>query len=374
MIKQRIKKFWQKIGENVIQPSAFLVSNPKNIFYLTGFKGEGILLCSPGMNYLITDSRYTEQARQEARYCQIIIQEMKQADAQSGSLRELMEELKMKELGFESDSLLVSHYFNYQSLMPQVKLFPFQKIIETMRIIKDAREIDMMVKATQIAHQSFIKTLHSLRAGISELAVAARLNYHMRNQGAQREAFDFIVTSGERGTLIHGGPSDKKIEEGEFIVIDFGSVYKMYHSDCTRTVLLGNAGREQLRIFEVVKKTQVETLGQVKAGMKCSDLDHFARQMIAKSGYGDYFGHSLGHGVGLDIHELPRLSQYDESILQPGMVVTVEPGIYIPHVGGVRIEDTVVVTDKGCQPLDLLSKTLSVDGYFQENICDEIVI
>lgn len=374
MIKQRIKEFWQEIGKSEAKPAAFLVTNQKNIFYLTQFSGEGILLCTPGENYLITDSRYTEQANQEARHCQIIIQELKQADAQTESLTKLISELRIKEIGFESDSLQVSTYLKYQTCMPRLKLYPLQNIIEKMRMIKDCNEIKMMKKAAQIATNSFKQTLFSLQTGLSELAIAARLNYNMRKNGVKKEAFNLIVTSGERGVLIHGEPSDKKIREGELIIIDFGCVFEMYHSDCTRSFIMGDADREQRKIFEIVKKTQIETLHQVKAGQKCNKLDYFARQMIEKSGYGDYFSHSLGHGVGLDIHELPRLSPNDHTILKPGMVVTVEPGIYVPGIGGVRIEDTVVVTDEGCQVLTLLPKELPISAYSKESFNDIIIV
>ncbi len=373
LIKKRIKKLWQEIDKSKKRPSAFLVTNPKNIFYLTEFSGEGILLFTTEDNYLITDSRYTEQANQEVHDCQVIIQEMKQIDAQTESLCKLISELKIKEIGFESDSLQVSTYLKYQNRMPGLNLHPFQNIIETMRMIKDSNEIEIMKKSAQIATNSFIKTLCSLKIGVSELNIAACLNYDMRKSGAQKEAFDLIVTSGERGTLIHGRPSNKKIGEGELIIIDFGCVFGMYHSDCTRSFVLGDANKEQKKIFDIVKKTQIETLQQVMAGRKCSELDSFARKMIEKSGYGDYFSHSLGHGVGLDIHEFPRLSAYDQTVLRSGMVVTVEPGIYVPGVGGVRIEDTVVVTEEGCQILTQLPKELSGFTYSKQDFSDIII-
>jgi Xaa-Pro aminopeptidase len=186
----------------------------------------------------------------------------------------------------------------------------------------------------------------------------------MRKGGAQKEAFELIVTSGERGILIHGEPSSKLIREGELIIIDFGCVFGMYHSDCTRTIVIDEPPEEQKSIFHIIKQVQMETLQQVKAGMKCSELDSIARSMIEKSGYGNYFQHSLGHGVGLDIHELPRLNPYEQTILQPGMTITIEPGIYIPDIGGVRIEDTVLVTEKGCEILTMLPKELLISDYF----------
>lgn len=366
MIKQRIKKFWQEIAQSKQQLPAFLVTNPKNIFYLTEFTGEGILLATLEKNYLITDSRYTEQAKQETHNCQIIMQEMKKSGAQTESLCRLIRELRLEEVGFESASLQVGTYLQYQNLMPHLPLTPFPNLIESIRMIKDYKEIELLKKSTQIAIDAFIQTIPSLQSGNTEVDIAAWLSYAMRKNGAQKDAFDIIVTSGERGTLIHGTPSSKELKENELIILDFGCVVDMYHSDCTRTLLLGHGHKEQRKIFDLVKQTQMETLEQVKAGKRCSELDGFARKKIEKNGYGDYFSHSLGHGVGLDIHESPRLSFYDHTILQPGMVVTIEPGIYVPDVGGVRIEDTVVVTEEGCEILTGLPKELSLAAYLKK--------
>jgi Xaa-Pro aminopeptidase len=364
LIKQRIKKFWQEIKKKNTQLNAFLVINPKNVFYLTQFKGEGILLATITQNYLITDSRYIEQAKKEGQHCQIIIQELKQPNAQTNSLTKLIRELGIKEIGFESNFLKVDDYLKYQTLLPELKLTPFLNIIETIRMIKDHYEIELLKKAAQIADNAFQETVRNIQPGISELSLANQLNYNMRKGGAQKEAFDLIVTSGERVILIHVEPTSKPIREDELVIIYFGSVFEMYHSDCTRTIVLGEPHKEQKEIFHIIKQVQMETLQQVKAGLKCSELDNFARSMIEKSGYGNYFQHSLGHGVGLDIHELPRLNPYEQTILQPGMIITIEPGIYIPDIGGVRIEDTVLITEKGCEILTMLPKELLVSAYF----------
>ena len=374
MIRGRKDKLWLEINEAEKSVTAFLVTNPKNIFYISGFTGEGILLSTPAKDFLITDSRYTEQAKQEVgTECQIIIQNMKQVDAQTKSLCELISELRIKEIGFEAESLLVNAFLKYQIQMPQIKFYPLHNIIEKLRMIKDSHEIKLLKKSAYIATNSFLQTIPSIKNNISELAIAAQLNYNMRKNGAAKEAFDLIVTSGERGVLIHGGPSIKKIAEGELIIIDFGCIFKMYNSDCTRTFVLGNTGSEQKKIFKIIQDVQLATLQQVGPGKSCCELDEFARKKIERRGYGDYFGHSLGHGVGLDIHELPRLGANDKTILQPGMVVTIEPGIYIPGIGGVRIEDTVLITEKSCQLLTSLPKELSLNDY-QDNYVDEIII
>ena len=364
MIKQRNEKLWQKIDQLQKETEAFLIINPKNIFYLSHFSGEGILLSVKDNYYLITDSRYTEQAHQETHLCQVIIQDMKQKDAQTVALKQLLTSLKIKYLGFEAESLPTHHFLKYQHSMPFLSLMPFYQLVESLRMIKDQNEIRKLSDSAKLATNAFMELLPDIKAGDTEIAISANLNYRMRQKGAQREAFELIVTSGERGTLIHGTPSQKSIDQNELIIIDFGCIFQMYHSDCTRSFVLNNPSQKQKKMFKAVYDAQAETLKQVKPGQKCSDLDSFTRNIITEHGYGNYFSHSLGHGVGLDIHELPRLSPYDETILQPGMVITVEPGIYIPNIGGIRIEDTVVVNENGCQILTQLPKKLLAVDYY----------
>ncbi len=363
MIKERTDRVWEEINRGDVCPSALLVLNPRNVFYLTQFRGEGILLTTFEKNYLITDSRYTEQAKQEAENCNIIIQDSKQKDAQILSLSELLSELKIEELGFESNYLNVRNYLKYQQIRPEIKLFPFVDIIEKIRMIKDRSEIEILKKAGRIADEAFLQAITELSSGISENTLANEISYNMRNKGASKESFDLIVVSGERSVLVHGQPTDKVIREKELIIIDFGCIYDSYNSDCTRTLLLGKPDNKQEQIFNIIKEIQIKILEKIRPGISCSELDQIARTYIQRKGYGDYFLHSLGHGVGLDIHELPYLSQRDEHVLQPGMVVTVEPGIYVPDIGGVRIEDTVVVTEDGYDNLTLLPKELLPSVY-----------
>lgn len=366
MLKERRKKLWLEINKSTHKPDSFLITNPKNVFFLTNFTGEGILLSTPGKYYLITDSRYCNQAKQEAYDCEIIIQDLQKEDAQNTCLSNLLAELKITELGFEANYLKVADYLKYQQIMPYLKLIPFNDIIEKIRMIKDQSEIAFIAEAAQIANKSFYETVSNLSEGITELILANQLNYNMRKNGAKKEAFDLIVTSGERGTLIHGEPSNKKIKAGELIIVDFGSVYNMYHSDCTRTLIIGEADKRQKEVYNIIKEVQEKILQQVKAGIECSKLDKLARAMIEEKGYGTYFQHSLGHGVGLDIHELPYLNSHQKTILQANMVVTIEPGIYLPGLGGVRLEDTIVVTETGCHILTNLPKQLMLCYYLEK--------
>ncbi len=363
MKKNRLSKLWNALNANPLQIDAFLVSNPKNIFYLSSFTGEGLLLLTRESNFLITDPRYTEQAKIETVNCEIITQDIKEPDSQIILIYQLSLGYKIKTLGFESASMTFKDFQKYEKILANIALYPFENIIEKIRVIKDSTEIEILKKSCEIATKSFLQTISSIKGNDSELSVAALLNYKMRKNGAFKESFDLIVTSGERGLLIHGQPSEKIIKDNELVIIDFGCILEMYCSDCTRSFIKGTPNDKQQKIFDIIKKTQIDTLQKIKPGVKCSDLDIFARNIITTAGYGEYFGHSLGHGVGLDIHELPRLSPNDHTTLEPGMVVTVEPGIYVPGIGGVRIEDTVVITEKGCDILTLLPKEIRISSY-----------
>lgn len=369
MVEERLNKLWQEIDKGIDKPATFLVLNPKNIFYLTQFQGEGILLATPEQNYLITDSRYEEQAKQEALFCETIIQDLKVRDSQTASLANLLSKLRIDSIGFEADYLPVSIFSKYQRILPQIKFIPLINIIEQIRIIKDLLEIELLTRAAEIASNAFLETIEKFHDGVSEQALASLLNYNIRKAGASKESFDLIVTSGERGTLVHGQASDKQIRKDDLVIFDFGCIYKMYNSDCTRTLSLGELDKERKQLFNIIKEVQLECLERVKAGAVCFQLDQFARSKIEEKGYGKYFNHSLGHGVGLDIHEMPRLGPNDQTILLPGMVITIEPGIYIPGLGGVRIEDTVLVTDDGYVNLSRLPKQLLPKFYFEKRDC-----
>ncbi len=227
-------------------------------------------------------------------------------------------------------------------------------------MIKDKEEIIKMKKAAQITTESLKDVFEIIKPGVRELDIASELAYTMRKKGAQKEAFETIVVSGERSSLPHGKPSEKKIDEGEFITIDMGANYQNYNSDLTRTIIMGKENKKQKEIFSIVLKAQKAALDFLKPGVKCKEVDSVARNIIAKKGYGKYFGHGLGHGVGLDIHELPRVSFSDDTVLLPGMVVTIEPGIYLPEVGGARIEDSVLITEAGYEILTWFPKILNL--------------
>ena len=361
MIKERLKIFRDKIKKENKEIEGFLVTNLKNLNYLSGFDGEGIaLIMVSGENYLLTDSRYTEQAQKESPDFKIITDEPKKKNARVLALKKILEKSKIKKIAFESNDVSYADFKKYSDSFDSIVFLPTDNIIEQIRMIKDKEEIIKIKKAAQITTESLKDVFEIIRPGLRELDIASELAYTMRKKGAQKEAFDTIVVSGERSSLPHGKPSEKKIVEGELIIVDMGANYHNYNSDITRTIIMGKENEKQKEIFSIVLKAQKAALEFLKPGVKCKEVDSVARSIIEKKGYGKYFGHSLGHGVGLDIHELPRVSFSDDTVLLPGMVVTIEPGIYLPEVGGVRIEDSVLMTEEGYEILTWFPKILNL--------------
>ncbi|HAJ33897.1 MAG TPA: Xaa-Pro dipeptidase [Candidatus Atribacteria bacterium] len=361
MIKERLKIFRDKIKKENKEIEGFLVTNLKNLNYLSGFDGEGFaLIGASGKNYLLTDSRYTEQAQKESPDFKIITDEPKKKNARILTLKKILEKGKIKKIAFESNNLTYADFKKYSDSFDSIVFLPTDNIIEEIRMIKDREEIIKIKKAAQIATESLKDVFEMIEPGLRELDIASELAYTMRKKGAQKEAFETIVVSGERSSLPHGKPSEKKIAEGELITIDMGANYQNYNSDITRTIIIGKENEKQKEIFSIVLEAQKAALEFLKPGVKCSEVDSVARDIIEKKGYGKYFGHGLGHGVGLDIHELPRVSFSDDTVLQPGMVITIEPGIYLPEVGGVRIEDSILITEVGYEILTWFPKILNL--------------
>ena len=284
-----------------------------------------------------------EQAKLQCKGFNIIIQK-------NNLFEEIVKIIKkndIKRLGIEEDFMTVGMYEEFKSKIKGIELVPAKKIFSKMRIIKDKDEIETMSKAAKIADDAFRDILKFIKPGIREMEIALELEYNMKKNGASSVSFESIVASGLRSSMPHGTASEKKIENREFLTLDFGCVYNGYCSDMTRTVFIGKAEEKHKKIFNIVLKAQMEAFNSIRPGMTGKAVDKIARDIITKEGFGEYFGHGLGHGVGLAIHEEPRLSVLSEDILEPGMVVTDEPGIYIPGFGGVRIEDMLLVTETG---------------------------
>ena len=346
-MKERVRNLGRLLNES--GTGAFFVTAPENRRYLSGFTGSaGNLLFVRDSAYLFTDFRYILQAGQETEGFQIIEATPGQSIDKMGLI---LKESGLAALAFESDHLTVAQYRELRDRLPWLELKPAGGQVESLRLCKDEGEVASIREAVRLADEALAGVLPLVRPGQTEREVALQLELFMRRHGAGRVAFDVIVASGPRAALPHGRASARVMREGDLVIMDFGAVWRGYSSDITRTVVLGRPDASQQEIYEIVLEAQQQGIKAVRAGIAAKEVDAAARGVIEWYGYGRYFGHSTGHGLGLNIHEAPRLSSTDETVLLPGMVVTVEPGIYLPGWGGVRIEDTVVVEENGCQVL-----------------------
>lgn len=354
MLKSRRLKLSSFFEEHALD--AILITDMRNIRYLCGFSGsEGALVISPDNAWFLCDSRYTEQATAELQGV-----EVRECALRLESLDSLLAENGLKRVGFEAAHTTVSAYRKISGTLTGIELVELGPVLDNVRIRKDADEIELMCSVARLASLSLMNVLSFVKPGVSESDIALELEFEMRRQGAEGRAFDFIVASGVRGAMPHGRASDKLIQSGELITIDFGALKDAYHSDETVTVACGQPGAREREIHGIVKAAHDLAIERVRPGLACKELDGVARDYIRDRGYGEYFGHGLGHGVGLEIHESPTLSPRSESILEEGMVITIEPGIYIPGFGGVRIEDTLVVTADGYRILTSADKQLLI--------------
>ena len=352
---QRLDRLRQRMAAEGLD--ALWIAAPANRRYLSGFSGSsGWLLITSQVAELWTDFRYLEQAAQEAPGFAVVRHEPQLYP----HLARRLEELGVRRLGFEAEHVRYGEWQRMRAALPEsVELVGIGGWVEQLRRIKDAAERAAIREAARIADEALLEVLAGLRPGLTEREVALRLEFAMRRRGAAAAAFDLIVVSGPRSALPHGQPGPHPIEAGQFVTLDYGAVVDGYCSDCTRTVVVGRATPRHREVYAVVLEAQRRALAAIRPGVTGAEVDRAARQVIEEAGYGDRFGHATGHGVGLEVHEGPRLSALaEEERLEPGMVVTVEPGIYIPGWGGVRIEDLVVVTDDGAEVLTRVSKDL----------------
>lgn len=346
---ERISRLRKLLGPFEID--AFYITNPENRYYLSGFTGStGALLLTREQSYLLTDFRYTTQAAMESPEYQVV----EVSETYAAVLFQILKENRLFRLGLEGDHQTCNQYFNLSKECAGVEIKPLSGGVEQLRILKDESEIDLIKKAVGIADQAFAQILPLIKPGVTEQEIALQLEFTMRRMGADGPAFNIIVASGVRSALPHGVASTKTIAAGDLVTFDFGAVYQGYHSDITRTVVINSLNPRQEEIYKIVLEAQMNAAAAVKAGARASDVDCAARSIIEKKGYGECFGHSTGHGLGLSIHEKPRLAAKDDTVLEAGMVITVEPGIYIRNWGGVRIEDTVLVEENSCR---ILTKT-----------------
>lgn len=333
-----------------------LISRLSNVRYICGFTGSaGSCIITPNENYFITDGRYMEQSKDEVKGFERFIDYGTHIEiAQKNNL--ISKGLK---LALESDSLSVSSYNQLTELFPDVKWESTKMILENLAAVKDKSEIEALRTAVEITDKVFDEVLQFFKIGIAEKEIALELAIRYRKYG-EGEAFPSIVASGPNSALPHVQPGERKLKLGDFVVVDAAAKYAGYHADMTRTVVIGKATEKHHEIYELVKKSQQAGINAVKAGVACKAVDDTTRAVIAEAGYGDKFIHSTGHGIGLEIHAYPRLSQQSEEILKENNVVTIEPGIYLTGWGGVRIEDNIVVKKDGSEVLNKTSKELMI--------------
>ncbi|WP_302104757.1 M24 family metallopeptidase [Polycladomyces zharkentensis] len=355
MLKKRIDRLRERLKEQDLE--ALLVTHPMNRRYLTGFTGTaGMVLVTEKEAKLLVDFRYVEQAQKQAPHLDVV----RVGGEPFRTVAGLCREWNVSRLAFEQDHLVYARAEKLKSILDGVEVVPVSNMVEKLRETKDADELETLRRAARIVDEVFAEILKEIRPGLRERDIAFRLEFLMREKGADSSSFDIIVASGPRSALPHGVASDRVLEKGDLVTLDFGALYEGYCSDITRTIVLGKPNERQREIYDIVLHAQQAALEAVRPGVTGRDVDKVARDIITDRGYGEQFGHSTGHGIGLEIHEAPTLSVNGETVLQSGMVVTVEPGIYLPGFGGVRIEDDVVVTEQGKEVLTHSPKNLIV--------------
>ncbi len=340
---------------------ALLVTHLPHIQYLIGFTGSNGMLLVPaqGKPHFFTDFRYKAQVKLEVAGAKISIIDRDRNIPDSFVEKQLFSDYD--HLAFEKNHISYSLYDFLRTKFRHVKLDPEIEMVEKLTMIKSEDEISMIKQAAMIGDKVFEKVCEIIKPGMSELDVAAEIAYHTRLNGGERDAFTIIVASGERSALPHGTASSKKLRKGELVTLDFGCVFNGFNSDMTRTIALGKISTELQKIYEIVKIAQQRAIDKLHAGMNARELDTIARDYITLHGYGSKFGHSTGHGIGIQVHELPTINQKGEKYkLEPNMVITIEPGIYLEGIGGVRIEDDVVVRKDGCEVLTTSTKEMRV--------------
>ncbi len=327
-----------------------------NLFYATGFKGSsGCTLITEEHAYFITDFRYDAISKEQVTNMEIVIQAS--GMGMISTLVELLRKHSITEI-FVDNFTFYSEIRALEKIYPELQIDSFKDMMLDLRAVKTETEVEKLQKACNITDEAFKYLLTVIKPGMSERELAFMLEQKMLELGADSISFNTIAVSGASGASPHGVPSDKLVKEGELMTFDFGCYVEKYASDMTRTIAIGKIDDKLQEIYNVVLKAQLAGVAAVKAGVKASEVDKACRDIITEAGYGEYFGHGTGHGLGIDVHELPNVSMRNENELVEGNVVTIEPGIYLPGIGGVRIEDDVVVTKDGCKILNKTTKEL----------------
>jgi Xaa-Pro aminopeptidase len=335
---------------------AILFFEMTNIRYLTGFTGsDGVFILRPDKGVLLVDGRYITQAGEESPQCEVV-----QYRDKIGGIVSALGEREAKRTGFEAAAVSVELHEKLRGKLAPGKLIPLTEALTGLRSVKDDQEVSLLRKAVDIATEALLQVIAGVGPGVEERMIALEMDYRMGALGSEATSFPTIVASGMNAALPHARPGFRKLEDGDAVVMDFGAVHAGYRSDETCTFVLGGADKKFREVYAIVKDAHDRAIEAVRAGVPCREIDRIARQVIDKKGYGLHFSHGTGHGVGLDVHEAPRLAAVSDQVLEAGMVVTIEPGIYLPGHWGVRIEDMVLVKEDGCEILTKMSKELKI--------------
>jgi Xaa-Pro aminopeptidase len=356
-MRPRIEKLRERLAH--FQLDALLITSPTNIRYLFGFTGSNaIALVTSEQSFFVTDRRYIEQAKSQVRSAEILIgrqdlfAELKKVNVLRAGLK----------LGFEAMNLTAKNYFHLQKTFTGVKLIASERVIEKLASVKEPEEVACIKKAAEICGNVYREILAYLEPGIVELEISAEISYRTRRHGSERDPFEPIVASGWRSALPHGISSNKIVAGGDLVILDFGAVVNGYAADFTRTVVVGEPSEKQKDIAAVVQEALHVSAAAARPGMLGKNLDAVARGFLKQQCYGDFFQHSLGHGLGLDVHGLPRIGELSDDPLEAGNVIALEPGVYLPELGGVRIEDDFLVTETGLENLTPFPRELVCVG------------
>ncbi|MGE5371571.1 MAG: M24 family metallopeptidase [Solirubrobacterales bacterium] len=348
MTANRLTRFRQRLDQEGL--GGFLITNPANVYYLSGFTGEGHLLVDGQKAVIVTDPRYTEQAEAESKGWEVLTSPK---DSGVSALA------AGSRLGFESTHLTFRQYQDWREKLGQ-GLTGTSGLIEDLRIIKESAELDHIRKALAIGDEVFSAIQQEIRPGTAERDLAISIEYRLKKAGCEREAFETIAVSGLRSSLPHGRPSMRRLEAGDLLTLDFGGIWEHYAGDMTRTVAVEKSCARIRDVYHHVLDAQLSAIEAVAPGVLCKEVDEAARGTLRRVELDKHFVHSTGHGLGLDVHEAPTVSWKSDVVLKPNMVITVEPGVYIPGWGGVRIEDVVLVTENGHEVLTSSIKDLLV--------------
>jgi len=355
IFKNRLNNLYNDIVKHDLH--GLYITNLTNIRYLTGFTGSAaILIVLKESSYFFTDGRYIQQSKEQVNNANVTIISTSYFD----SINRCNIFNEKSRIGFESDHMSYSYYDSMINQFPNIDWISTNSIIENLAAVKDSEEISSLQTAIDITDDVFKKIIPEIREGVSEKYISTKISYLFKMNGADGDSYESIIAGGPRSALPHARPTERKFQKGDFIVMDFGALYNGYHADMTRTLVVGKPSTKHTEIYNIVLESHLNGIKTARSDIPCSQVDNACRSIIDQSGYGEMFTHSTGHGIGLEVHTLPRIHKNNHELLKKNHVITIEPGIYIPDWGGVRIEDDCLILDSSCQPLNKSTKELIV--------------